>query len=117
WDVREGRELWKASGPVQTASFSQDGLLLAYATSDRLIAVVDAATGSRRWEAVAGARRGELALSPDGQSLAFFDEGSPKEARQEAVRRGMSFWHRGKKVRIARSREARLNRPTFSADS
>jgi WD40 repeat protein len=115
WDVRANQSRWNATAHPSSVAFSDDGQSIAFATNGQAIKVLDAASGNKRWEvSTKGTHGSDLALSADGQSVAVFDNGESGD--QGMVGNGMALWYRGKRARLAQSKEAMPLRPTFSPD-
>ena len=114
WDVATNQSRWKAAGPSTSVAFSDDGQHIALASS-QAFAVHDSATGSKRWDATTrGGLASEIALSPDGQSVAAYDSGESTDRGLE--NRGMTLWSRGKRTRVWQPADALATRPSFSPD-
>lgn len=116
WDVRANQSRWKAPAPPQSVAFSDDGASVAFATTGQAVTVADASSGNKRYEvSTKGPHGGEIALSPDAQSVAVYDNGESGE--NGMIGRGMQLWFRGKKTRLWQSAEAIPQvRPSFSPD-
>lgn len=114
WDVASNQSKWKSANPSASVAFSADSQSVGLATG-QAIGVYDSTTGKPRWEFSSKGNLGsEIAVSPDGTSVAVYDEGEIGERGYEG--RGMALWNRGKRMKVWQAAEANQSRPAFSPD-